>query len=106
MSNDRVKIMTKENMNIEERRQEHRKPLNQDIQIRVVDDKQEVVAHCCNLSASGMLVQSSELIKVGAELSISLPDEKLGFDADGEVMRVVKDDKHYLIAIKLSNIKR
>ncbi|NRB40807.1 MAG: PilZ domain-containing protein [Pseudomonadales bacterium] len=89
-----------------ERRHDSRRPLHEDVQIRVVDEKLEVIARCSNMSASGMLVQSPEMIKVGSKLSISLPNEAIGFDADGEVIRVVKDDKHFLIAIKLSDIKQ
>ncbi len=89
-----------------ERRSEHRRPLNEALQLRVINEKLEVTAHCCNLSSSGMLVQVNEHIKVGSLLSISLPNDEIGFDADGEVIRVVKDEKQYLMAIKLSNIKQ
>ena len=92
--------------NPSERRKEIRRPLHEDVQIRVIDDKLEIIGHCCNLSTSGMLVKSAETIKVGSQLSISLPNQEIGFDADGEVLRVVKDDKHFLIAIKLSDIKQ
>jgi hypothetical protein len=95
-----------ETKKISERRNEQRSLINKDIEIRVINDKQQVTAHCCNMSKSGILVQSQTLIKVGTELSLSLTDNQYGFDADGEVIRVVKDERQYLLAIKLSNIKQ
>lgn len=88
-----------------ERRIDSRRPLHEDVQIRVIDDNFEVVARCSNMSSSGILVQSPEMIKVGSQLSISLLNNENGFEADGEVIRVVKDDKHFLIAIKLSKVQ-
>ena len=92
--------------NTNERRRDTRRPLHEDVQIRVVDEKIEVIARCSNISASGMLVQSPSMIKVGSQLSISLPKNENGFDADGEVIRVVKDNKHFLIAIRLTDIQQ
>lgn len=94
-----------ETKRVSERRSEQRSLINKSIDIRVINEKQQVTANCCNMSKTGILVQSQVLIKVGTELSLSLTDDEYGFDADGEVIRVVKDEKQYLIAIKLSNIK-
>ena len=98
--------------NYVEKRRENRTPLHANVDITVVADKQTIIARCCNMSSSGILVQAPCSIKVGSALSITLSETKansekgIGFAADGEVIRVVKDDNFYLIAIKLDNIQR
>ncbi|CAA0091556.1 Uncharacterised protein [BD1-7 clade bacterium] len=89
------------NNNYTEKRSEKRIPLHCDVTLVDKEDATTVTGRCCNLSTSGMLVQLSEHVKVGTLLDISLTDESVGeFEASGEIIRVVRDDKLYLTAIK------
>ena len=87
-----------------EKRSEIRLPINAKIDITLKEDNFKLQGVCCNMSASGILVRTKEKIKPGTELLLQMSEGKLDFSADGEVIRLVEDEKHFLVAIKLSNI--
>ncbi len=94
--------MTTDNNAYKEKRSEIRIPLHCDVNLVDINDGTTVTGRCCNISPSGMLVQLTQHVKVGTDLDISLTDDKVGeFNAKGNIIRVVRDDKLYLTAIKL-----
>lgn len=94
--------MENQNNSFSDRRAEVRLPINAAITLTILPDNYKIEGVCCNMSASGILIRSKEKVKAGTQLLLTMQEGKIDFSSEGEVIRLVEDDKEYLIAIKLN----
>lgn len=84
-----------------EKRAERRFPINSEVHMTLSNNK-TVTGRCCNISGSGMLVQSDKPATVGGTVQLSIQEGKIDFKAEAEVVRVTEEEDSFLIALKVN----
>ncbi len=91
--------MTETTADFVEKRREKRITIKSDVKVKDIAENYTIITECCNYSKSGILVKASENLRVGTKVTIEILNEQHPLEAEGSIVRIVRDEKIYLTAI-------
>jgi hypothetical protein len=94
--------MTKVTIDYDEKRREKRFPISSTVQITIPNTKTPIIGTCCNISGSGLLIQTEKAVPMKSNVLIDISEGKIEFSAEGVIVRCDKNDDGYYIGVKIT----